>query len=260
MLSEYEREINLSYNITIIEALWKKAHNGLGENLVSKEDRDSIYSSLEKSKETLRKMKICEINISRSAHNKWATNIENKTGISADFLMGYRRIQFGNNELDKLYDEYKDACQEIDDTLGRLGRKNMGFAKSKLEDFIKSSSQYEQDKIKKIVGKTEDDIRIINEYKSKLKKEADRLVNGGIDKIADKESYRALYYVIKGKPASYAAMTTSDDLIDLLEKISAKDMWNLGEEKLKKLCAALERDVELARAVLKIGNEIEKFK
>ena len=258
-----ERAINLSYNITIIEAFWKKAHNGLGENCVSIKDDDSIYSSLEKSKETLRQMKRGEIDISRAAYSKWAIRLENKTGISTEFLKGDKRIQLGDlvdKKLGGMFDVFIEACEQIDGINDNADRKNMGFAKSKLEEYIKSKNKSERAEIKATVIRAKDGIDTINQYNRMLKSEVDLLINKGIVEIADKESYRAIYYVVNGKPASLAAMTTPDDLIDLLEKISAKDMWKLGEEKLKKLCAALERDVELARAVLKIGNEIEKFK
>lgn len=254
---------NLAYNIIVIEAFWKKIHGSLGDNCVTYQDENSLYWTLEKSKESLRNMKSGMTNITRDSHSKWASKVENKTGISRAFLMGIKRIRLGeefDTIQDNMFDDYIEACQQIDEVNDGTTNRNMGFAKSNLEKYIKSASKSEREEIIAIVEAAKEAINSINRYKSRLKNEIDYLLKNGIGSISDKESYRAVYFLVNRKPASFAAMTTANDLIELLENIKAKQLSKLGEKNLLRMKAALEKDLGLVNAVLTIGDEIKEFK
>lgn len=255
-------KVNLAYNIVFIESFWKEIR-GLGNNCVSYRDENSIYWTLQKSKESLRSMKLGEADITKARHIKWASDVEKRTGISRDFLIGKKRIRIGevtDKELDAMFDVFIDACYHIDEINGKSTKRNMGFAKSKLVEYIKSSSKSEKEEIKAIVMEAKDAVSAIVNYKNTLKKELNSLIKNGFGSITDKDSYRTVYFVVNNKPASFAATTTASDLIELLENITAKHLSKLGENNLLRMKAALEKDLGLVNAVLTIGDEIKEFK
>lgn len=258
----YEYARNLAYNIIMIEELWKEIR-GLGNNCVSYRDENSIYWTLQKSKESLRNMKLGEADTTRGRHIKWASDVEKRTGISRDFLIGKKRIRIGkvtDKELDAMFDVFIDACYHIDEINGKSTKRNMGFAKSKLVEYINESSGSDKAEIKAIVKEAKDAVSAIVNYKKTLKKELNSLIKNGFGSITDKDSYRTVYFVVNNKPASFAATTTASDLIELLENITAKHLSKLGEKNLLRMKAALEKDLGLVNAVLTIGDEIKEFK
>lgn len=276
----------MSYNMRIIQALWKSIKGGYGRNMIkgNEQDTESLYASIEKSRQSIRDIKNKElIKYDKEKIKKWAEHIENKTGIPHEYLEGREHIRlspdFENNIYHK-YTKYIECCEHIDKHVEIAEQNPIGCSETKLkkmleniidknkEDAQKLNGQErekrnaENKKFEKEVFECESAVAYINQFNKELGKEIIKIktTDNIYDVYNDEKLYRLVYFIKCGRKFSAVSNETFDDVIKIIQETKTKKLLDLGEARLSKYIEVMKKELELAEAVYTVAVDVGKFK
>ncbi len=264
----HETKMVFAYNMKIIETLWKDIKGDLGRNIVrgNENDTNSLYGSLEKSKQTIYEIINAEKDFEVDKINEWACLIEKKTGIPKEYLTGKERIKLGESFEQDYYSTYEDyiaCCDTINEFLSIAKEKPVNWSAAKIKKLVhktKSKKDVEEfDKANKEATKT---LEIIETFNEELKKEIDR-----VKEIApvrglreNPKRYKLIYFIKYGKKQDAIGIEKVQDIMRVMEDIRTAQLKDLGEAGLRLYIETLKKHLKLAESVYTVAVDCGNFK
>lgn len=248
----------MGYNMRVIREFWKSIKGSYGQNWIrgNENDTSSFYASIEKSRESIRMIEYMEWNVNDSIIDKWARNIDKKTGISCEYLAGRERIKLGAEFEKKYYRRYYNytrACDKLNKILKDKKKDMPGYSLPKIK---KIADEYgytkdEKEELKKGIDIAEKAVQIMKRFDDALSKEVNRIKKLDMGQLMekDKKLYRLVYFIKTGKQSEATGLITMEDILRVMERTGMEHLDKYGKVELERYIKALDRHLTLAKAV-----------
>lgn len=238
---------NIAFNLLVITTLWKNKHGSLKEN---KNSKLNFYDFIEREEETIRKW-LHQLLPKESIMEKWALKMDNDYGISKDYLTGKKVIDLHDkNRLNKNYDDY---CKLKFDMQESPEKEKSNISNIRIitidEDFPNRIKEEQT-----VVSLTEG-------YEKELRETTKNLLDKYTDyKSKDIELYSLLYFIHVGIKYIGGRKLPLDELTKCLLMQHTKDMQSVEKKLLEEYIDALEKQLELAKSVYVVRNDLNNWK
>lgn len=274
------RKENLAFNIKVIRAMWILKYGTYGEKSIknAKDYTESIYSSLERSQETLRQIELQQSNLKQTTLFNWAKKIEDKTDIPGEYLTGQEIIDLTcvDGSTRDEYEEYFIEKTHLNDMIEELKQhessevinQNLEFDVDnskkmnlrEMEHYIEKCDKKIEQQIKDLASDAQQSINFIKEYDERLDESLRKLLTNDFEIRLEKydKIYRLVYYIYYGKKSGTG--NSISQLIKILEKKKATELKNAGEELLYNYIIALRKQLKLAESVYIVASDYKDFK
>lgn len=284
-MEEHDTYFVMGYNMKVIRTFWKSIKRNCGQNWIrgNENDTSSFYASIEKSRESIRKIECREWNVNKSIIDKWARKIDKKTGISFEYLAGRERIKLGaefEKKFYKGYCDYVDACDELHEMIEKreeeekdkekdietdieIDIRKVGYSLAKIKK-IAYSNKYtpaEKEEFKGEIDIVEKAAKKIKMFDDALSKEVNRIKKLDMGHLMEKDRklYRLVYFIKNGKQSEAAGLITMEDILRMMECTGMKELNKYGKVELERYIKVLDRHLTLAKAVYINAMDEKKF-
>lgn len=259
-----QRMMYRSFNITVIKKLWEIVKGDLGTPVVGGEyDADNIYKVLSMSKEKMRGVVRREYNYDENKIMKQAISIRNRSGISIDYLCGYKLIKvpgftYEMDELEEIYD-YKELFNSYSDSVKENLKDKTEEEIKELVDRARRLNENHKKKMQTEIDTFRRYARKINQFSKDLQVALEALVKTDLNQIKDEELYKLMYFILYSKKYDEYSVASIYDIIKILDNTGYDKLKQLAPETLDKYRQQLERHIQLLDAIKTIKNDKEKF-
>ncbi len=265
LLTHEEKKV-LAYNMNIIQALWKSIKGDLGRNMVrgNEYNVDSLYGSLEKSRQTIRDIIYMERDFEKYKINEWAYRIEKKTGIPQEYLTGAERIKLGSSfeeEFFPMYEDYIANCDYINEQLAKAKENPLDWSMPKMKKFIKKNRDTNK-RLDELIKKAERTVKLMTEFDRKLDEEINRVKEiASVRGLRENpKRYKLIYFIKYGKKQNAIGIEKVQDITRVMEDIRTAQLKELGEAGLSQYIEALKKHLKLAESVYTVAVDCGDFK
>ena len=264
----HETKIALAYNMKIIQALWKSIRRDFGKNIVrgNENDINSLYGSIEKSKQSIYEMINAEKEFEVDKIDKWACRVEKKTGIPKEYLTGKERIKLGSSFEETfypLYEDYISDCDSINEQLKRANEKSVNWSMAKIKKFVKKHGKNETIiKFDKLIEEAEKALERIESFNKAFDKEINKVKDiASVRGLRENpKRYKLIYFIQYGKKQDAIGIEKVQDIMRVIEDIRTAQLKDLGEAGLKIYIETLKKHLKLAESVYTVAVDCGDFK
>lgn len=264
----HESKMVFAYNMKIIQALWKSIKGDFGRNIVrgNENDTNSLYGSLEKSKQSIYEIINAEKDFEIEKINKWACRIEKKTGIPKEYLTGIERIKLGNPFEEEFYPQYESyigCCDTINEFLRNAKEKPINWSAARIKKFVHNRGSKEAiKKFDETIKDATENLKLIETFNKELEKEIDRVKEiAPVRKLRENpKRYQLIYFIKYGKKQDLVGIEKVQDIMRVMEDIRTAQLKDLGEAGLRLYIEALKKHLKLAESVYTVAVDCGNFK